>query len=318
MGLQIDFNENDVAVADGTPKEIKSNQIAQVIKSKVFDKNKAEVLDSTWQGVNYKQREEDETVTKDYFSWLQNWRSCPSEVIQEFSLLFFQLLPTKQYKVTRSNETFDDLRCRICKKSDESVKHLISNCGVLAESLYISRHDNALKCFVWPLLQKLKLTERCPGWYANDKILPYYENEGAKFWWDVPEYTGRDVESDHPQRPDGKLLINTETDKRIYIIEMTVPWISNRNEKYAYKIEKYENIVHALRLEHPNYTVDQITIVMDVFGGYSENLIDNIKKVFSDKADIRSIIKSMRRSIISSAVNLSRTFKIRSGNANNK
>ena len=284
-----------------------------MIKSKLYDKHKAEVLRSTWQGVNYKQRNEDDTVTNDYFSWLQSWRSCPTEVVQEFSLLFYQLLPTKQYKVTRSNETIDDLRCRICKTSDESVKHLISNCSVFAESLYISRHDNALKCFVWPLLYKLKLTDKCPGWYANDKILPYYENEVAKFWWDVPEYTGRDEESDHPQRPDAKLIVNNDEDKRIYIIEMTVPWTSNRDEKYAFKIEKYENIIRALKLQHPNYNVDQITIVMDVFGGYSMNLIENIKKVISDEADIRSVIKNMRRSIISSAVNLSRTFKIRSG-----
>ena len=99
---------------------------------------------------------------------------------------------------------------------------------------------------------------------------------------------------------------------------MTVPWTTNRDEKYAHKIEKYENIIHALKLEYPNYSVDQITIVMDVFGGYSRNLVDNIKKFFSAREDIRSIIKNMRRSIISNAVNISRTFKIRSGNANNK
>ena len=196
------------------------------------------------------------------------------------------------------------------------MKHLISNCSVLAETLYITRHDNALKCFVWPLLHKLKLSEKCPGWYANDKVAPRYGNENAQFLWDIPEYTGRDEESEHPPRPDGKLIINMDTDKRVYLIEMTVPWTENRDEKYVFKTEKYERILQALKLEYPNHLVDQITIVMDVFGGYSKNLVENIGKVFTEREDIRSIIKNMRKSIISSTVNLSRTFKIRSGQSN--
>ena len=37
----------------------------------------------------------------------------------------------------------------------------------------------------------LSLTVKCP---ANNQVGSYYENENAKFWWDVPEYTGRDTE----------------------------------------------------------------------------------------------------------------------------
>ena len=315
LGLKIDFSE-DVNVVNEITNETVAGPIAQVIKSNVLTKNISKILSSTWQGVNYKQRKNDETVTEDHFSWLQNWRNCPTEVVQEFSLLFYQLLPTKQYQVTRSNETIDDLRCRICKQADESVKHLISNCGSFAKSLYITRHDNALKCFVWPLLKKLKLSDKCPGWYSNDKVAPHYVNNDAEFWWDIPEYSGRDEECDRPLRPDGKLIINTESDKRVYLIEMNVPWTTNRDEKYSYKTEKYENIQHALKLEYPQHKIDQITIVMDVFGGYSKNLVDNIGKVFTEKEDCRSIIKNMRKSIISSAVNISRTFKIRSGTSN--
>ena len=93
---------------------------------------------------------------------------------------------------------------------------------------------------------------------------------------------------------------------------MTVPWTENRKEKFLYKHNKYQHILHALKLEYPNHIIDQITIVMDVFGGYGQDLVENIRKVFKDKDDIRSIIKNMQKSIISSNSNLSRTFKIRS------
>ncbi len=133
-----------------------------------------------------------------------------------------------------------------------------------------------------------------------------------EFWWDVPEYTGRDTESQHPPRPDGKLFINREDDKRIYLLEMTVPWTENRPEKYSYKCGKYTNILHSLQFEYPTHKVNQITLVMDVFGGYGQDLVDNIRKVFKKKEDVRSVIRDMQKSIVSSSANISRTFKIRS------
>jgi len=255
-------------------------------------------------------------VLKGYFDWLYFWRTCPTDIIQEFFLLFYQLLPTQVYKCTRSNEVIEDTRCRICYNGNESVKHLISNCSEFAKSLYVTRHDNALKCFVWPLLCKFALSSKCPSWFANDKVAPYYVRDNVHFWWNVPEYTGRDEESKQPPRPDGKLLIDQPNDKRIYLLEMTVPWTENRVEKFSFKAKKYQQILHTLKLEYPNHSVDQITIVMDVFGGYDQNLVESIKKIFTDKDEIRSIIKNMQKSVIASSANLSRTFKIRSSHLN--
>ena len=226
--------------------------------------------------------------------------------------MFYQLLPTKQYAIQRSNEQFQDTTCRICNTfPQESVKHLVSNCSVFANSLYKARHDNALKCFVWELLHKNEIIEKQPTWYDQDKVKPYYEKGSFKFWWDCPEYSGRDNEVENPLKPDGKLLIEVQGVKKVFLIEMTVPWPGNREEKYQYKCEKYKNIQQNLKLEYPEYEVGQITLVMDVYGGFSKDLADNIGKVISGKDDIKSIIKNMQKSIISSLAHLSRTFKIR-------
>ena len=66
-----------------------------------------------------------------------------------------------------------------------------------------------------------------------------------------------------------------------------------------------------MKFEHPEYTVDQVTLVMDVFGGYGKDLKDNIGKVVESKKEIDVIINNMQKSIVSSGANLSRTFKIR-------
>ena len=163
------------------------------------------------------------------------------------------MLPTLKYKSTQSNEVIDDIRCRICHKGEESVKHLISNCGEFAKSLYFTQHDNALKCFMWQLLYKFNLTKKCPNWFANDKVAPHYSKDNLDFWWDVPEYTGRDEESKDPPRPDAKLIIDREENKRIYLIEMMAPWTRNRRENFLYKSTKYEPILQALKFDYPNH-----------------------------------------------------------------
>ena len=103
-------------------------------------------------------------------------------------------------------------------------------------------------------------------------------------------------------------------EKCIYLIEMSVPWTQNREAVYAFKASKYVRIQQSLKLDYPNYNIDQITTIMDVFGGYGPDLVENISKIFKRKEDVKSIITNMQKSVIASAATLSRTFKIRSSN----
>ena len=311
--IKMELVDDNLVIVDEEITPVKSiDIISNKLKVKSNLRRHTEILNSTWQGLNLKQRIEDENVIQKYFTWLQNWQSCPTDVVHEFFLLFFQLLKTRCYVKFRSNEVIEDIRCRLCGEHQESVKHIISNCGTLAKSLYISRHDNALKCFVWPLLNMFGLIDKLPCWYATDKVKPYYCKEKVYFWWDIPEYTGRDDESEHPPRPDGKFMFENDNERKLFLIEMTVPWISNRRDKFEYKAQKYLNIQQNLKFEYPNYDIDQITLVMDVFGGYGQDLLDNIGKVISNKSTVATIVKNMQKSIVSNAANLSRTFKIRS------
>ena len=315
IGISLSITGNEVEIKDNTNNEsIKENlsTVARSIKQKQLSLYHTEVMSSTWQGVNLVQRINDEGVMKGYFDWLKNWKSCPTSNVHEFFLMFYQLLPTKQYRITRSNEVIDDTTCRMCNKfPQESVKHLMSNCEEFVKGIYKRRHDNALKCFVWALLHQFGLIKKQPSWYAQDKVKPYYENKEIKFWWDCPEYTGRDDEVEDPLRPDGKLIIQRNDEKKIYLIEMTVPWIGIRDEKYAFKTTKYVYQQQNLKLEYPGFEVSQITLAIDVFGGYSNNLEENIRKVIQKKEIVRDVIKNMQKVIISSLANLARAFKIR-------
>lgn len=315
IGLRFNITENGLTITDNDNNEVIKecvNTIGRKIKEKHLNRNRSEVLSSTWQGLNLIQRMNDADVEKSYFNWLKSWKTCPTNVVHEYFLLFYQLLPTKQYKLHRSKETIDDTTCRMCHKfPQESVKHLLSNCEEFVKGLYKRRHDNALKCFVWALLYQFDLIEKKPSWYADDKVKPYYKKGNFEFWWDIPQYTGRDDEPENPLRPDGKVMMENENGKFIYLIEMTVPWSEIREDRYMFKCKKYEMIQQSLKLEYPDYNIGQITLAIDVFGGYSKNLIENLSILISDKGTVNSIIKEMQKVVISSIANLSRTFKIR-------
>ena len=266
--------------------EIDQKCISTQLIKKRNESNINQLLKSNWQGLNYKLRIEDDSINKKYFKWLKNWKSCPTSVIMEFCNLFYQTLSTLCYKQGRCSNDINNTTCRLCNERQESVKHLMSNCSYLARTAYKSRHDNALKCFVAPLLKQLKLCDRDNKWYSSNKIKPYYENRSCKFWWDIPEYSGKEDESCQlkPLRPDGKLEVMDGESKKIFLIEMSVPWICNREDKLKEKINKYENILIQYRLEYPDYQVDQITLIKDVFGGYDQQLIGNIGKIIEDKS----------------------------------
>ena len=270
------------------------------------------ITESSWQGVILRSITDDDCLLKGNFDWLVKWRWCPTSTISEIFLLLYQTLNTKCYQKRiqsdESNSESDD-QCRLCKSGQESVMHLMSNCGELAKSVYKSRHDSALKCFFLKLLGKYGFIQDVPPWNSHMAIKPVYEKDEVELFWDIPEYSGRDGESIRDAaRPDGKIILHKE--KKIFLIEQAIPWITNRKTKYEIKATKYDEVKAFIKMENPNYQVDQITLVMDVFGGYSQNLIDNIKKIFKNTEAIK-IIRDMQKSVISSEAHLSRVFKMR-------
>ena len=48
-----------------------------------------------------------------------------------------------------------DSRCRLCKKTDETVNHLLSECPKLAQSEYKNCHDNVAKGIHWDICKQL-------------------------------------------------------------------------------------------------------------------------------------------------------------------
>lgn len=138
---------------------------------------------------------------------------------------------------------------------------------------------------------------------------PFYDNENASVWWNIPEFTGASVEDETKVfRPDGKIKLKAE--KSIFILEITISWIDNRDARYDEKVKKYEAIRRNIKRDEPDCSVDQVTLVMDSLGGYSKNLCENVGKLFKDTKSVKRIINKMQKSVLNGSVHVSRCFKL--------
>ena len=60
-----------------------------------------------------------------------------------------------------------DSLCRMCRKVDESIDHIVSGCSKLAQKEYKGRHDNLGKIVHWKLASKCNF-EAGEKWYEYE------------------------------------------------------------------------------------------------------------------------------------------------------
>ena len=267
-----------------------------------------ELTTSTWQGVILNTRYNDTTlVSQGCFTWLTKWNDCPVNIINDFQNIYLQTVPTQTFKKHRGHPNLSTV-CRVCKSGTESVKHLLSNCTKFLTHEFKRRHDRALQFIMFNFLSKYNLIDASPPWYSKVEIKPMYEKDDITVYWDIPEYSGYADETEQPLRPDGKIVNRKE--KVIFLLEMTVPWIENRESKEEEKVEKYQHIVQSLKIDNPGYDVKQLTFVIDCLGGYSKSLPSSLRLMKLSVREVDSVILGIQKIIVTEAVSLINRFKV--------
>lgn len=289
--------------------EINGEQgVKEILKKARVTRLKSQIQEQTWQGVILTSRFHDNTLDPASFQWLSRWKECPVALVSEVQGLYNQLLPTKTYMLLRSgNHPPTNTVCRMCGKGQESVMHILSGCSKLAETDYLRRHNKALTILITEVLIKFKFIEQRPSWFSPIQIKPYYDNNLATVWWDIPEEFG-ELRATNAKRPDAKIL--DKMNRSVTIIEQSIPWISNRETKEIEKQEKYEDVRRNNRIKYKGHTVDQANIIMDGLGGFSPNLRVNIKKIIGEKRVVEEIIYKMQKVVVSEAAHIARKFKL--------
>ena len=162
------------------------------------------------------------------FFWLSDRKTAPIKTMAGLQELYQQLPPTKLYASRKiKTHTDGDEKCRLCRKAQESVAHVVSGCSALAQTLYLTRHIAALKILFFEMLTGYQLADASPPWYLLVQPKPVYQDYKVTAYWDVPVF------AEHLQvranRVDARFV--DRENKEVILIEMSCPWIDNRKQK---------------------------------------------------------------------------------------
>ena len=91
------------------------------------------------------------------------------------------------------------------------------------------------------------------------------------------------------------------------MLEMSCPWVTNR-EKKKEKTTKYGPLHWELKQNYQGFKVKQYNIIMDVLGGWSRDLGDELNELVGSKS--MGVLHNMKKAVISGTLNISRTFKV--------
>ena len=138
-----------------------------------------------------------------------------------------------------------DSLCRVCRKVDESIDHIVSGCSKLAQKDYKRSHDNLGKIVHWKLARKCHF-EAGHKWYEHEPESDL-ENEDYKILWDFSIQTDHVIEA---RRPD--LVLVNKKERSCKVIDFAVPYCANRTplllalNKTLLNIKKNRNHSHLL------------------------------------------------------------------------
>ena len=96
-----------------------------------------------------------------------------------------------------------------------------------------------------------------------------YENEQVKLTWDTIIYTTNTITHNKQD-----VTLWDKVNKEVTLIEMSVVWFKNIQARTEEKTQKYTPLRAELARDYPDYSIKQISVVMDILGGHTRELQD--------------------------------------------
>ena len=139
-------------------------------------------------------RQTKEVRSDQCWAWLQS-RDWKRETESLIVATQNQSIRTNLVKAKIDKSQVDSL-CRVCRKIDESIDHIVSCCSKLAQMECKRRHDNLGKIVHWKVARKCNL-EAGDKWYEHEPE-DVLENEDHKILWDFSIETDGVIEARRP------------------------------------------------------------------------------------------------------------------------
>ena len=229
----------------------------RVAKARVDDFGKTAMHGKWWEGVK-------DVADGRSWQWLRGGYLAKSTEAYLFAAQE-QALRTRFKRNRIEKEDIDPL-CRVCRKQVESVAHLASACGGLAQKEYKRRHDRMGLRVYWELCKRYGV--KCAGKWFEEVAEEVRRNEAGdvEIWWDRGIHTTKKMEHNRPD-----VVVVDRTKKHWILVDFAVPWDKNVVRKEEEKITNYSPLAREVRRMH-GVSTKIIPIVVGALGVVSKNL----------------------------------------------
>ena len=306
LGIELELEHPEPVGRTENGELVDKKKIGVFAKKALYTKRRQGIEEQSWQGKLVANRWQDDQLDRSCFSLLCEWRTAPTYTIAALEELYQQLLPTKVYSTKKAKTSGDsDVRCRLCGKGQESVAHVLAGCSALAQTAYLTRHNAAFKILFFELLRDHGLVETVPPWYSPTQPKPIYEGERVTAYWDVPVFA--DQTEVRANRIDGRIV--NKARKTVTLLEMSCPWVDNRDHKDEEKTMKYAPLRLELKRQYLGFNIVQYNIIIDVLGGYSKDLKKSVRELVGSERST-AVLGRMQKSVVSSSLKIARSLKI--------
>ena len=181
-----------------------------------------------------------------------------------------------------------DPKCRLCKQHIETVAHLASGCGKLAQLEYKKRHDRMGLRVYWELCRRHGIKCSSEKWYEESpESVRVSECGEYEIWWDRSIATPKRL--DH-NRPD--VVVIDKKAKHWTLIDFSVPLDQNVLKKEEEKVLHYTPLAYEVRKLH-KVTTSIVPLVVGALGVVTNNLQTNLKSL-----QIPDVLGSMQVSAV--------------------
>lgn len=211
-----------------------------------------------------------------------------------------QVIPTKNYLkyIIKDPGVLTD-ECRMCGRDHETIQHIISGCSCLAPTDYKLRHDQVSHIIHSKLAKKHRLPQKVDAPYYQYHPEAVLENETHKLYWDRSILTDRTIQHNRPD-----ITLWDKSAKKVWFIDVAVVNTSNMMTTYQTKIDKYRELVFAVKEQWRVSEVKTIPIVLSATGVIPKTLCRSLEELSLEK----SIIIGLQKSVIISTCSLVRRF----------
>ena len=242
-------------------------EAASVLKRSKKEKRLEDWNEKALHGQFFRQTEE---VRSDQcWAWLQN-----GDLTRETESLMVaaqnQSIRTNLVKA-KIDKSQENSLCRVYRKVDEIIDHIVSVCMKLAKKNYKRRHDNLGKIVHWMLARKCNF-EAGDKWYEHEPE-SVLEHEDYKIFWDFS------IQTDHfreARRPD--LVVVDKKERTCKIIDFAVLLGSSIEEKENDKIKKYQDLGRELQ-KIWNVKMKIMPLVVGSLGAIAKQFGNRLKQI---------------------------------------